>query len=289
MNTPRPAFQVTPRSLGVALLLGVAFGGVVLAIARYLYPGGIDWAQTYREATLAFLVHGSPYLVDIFHSPPWTVFPLIPLAVLPTRIGFGVNFLVGAIVVGYAAYRLGGKPVTIAAVLLSYPILFSLVYGNVDWLVYLGVVLPPRWGLFLLLTKPQTGMGLVFYWLVERYRQGGVREVVRHFAPVTLAFVASLLLFGPWLLSGFAEVGKAFNASLWPQSVPIGLVLLISALRTRRPGLALAASPFLSPYATPSSWGAAILGLSPFQAETLVAVVAVWVLRLFTGYFLNAP
>ncbi len=101
--------------------------------------------------------------------------------------------------------------------------------------------------------------------------------------------MASLLLFGPWLLSGFAKVGKSFNASLWPQSAPIGLVLLISALRTRRPGLALAAAPFLSPYATPSSWGAAIVGLSPFQAETLVAVVAVWVLRLFTGYFLNAP
>ncbi|GEM_PF-1265850 len=273
--------------LGALLLFGGAFAGVALAVAQALYPGGVDWQNTYRPATLAVLSWRSPYTVEIFHSPPWTTFPLLPLAVFPARIGFGLNFCLSLTVTGYVAYRLGAKPLTLAAVLLSYPVLFSTVYGNVDWLVYLGVILPARWGLFLVLTKPQAGLGVAVYWLAEHYRRDGLRGVISHFAPVSLALGLSLAFFGPWPLTGFSEVVQPFNASLWPQSLPIGLVLLVTALRTRRLGLALAASPFLSPYTTASSWGSAILGLLPLQWETITAVIAVWVLRIFTGYFLT--
>ncbi|MDQ7028965.1 MAG: hypothetical protein Q9O62_03910 [Ardenticatenia bacterium] len=272
---------------GALLLFGGAIAGVTVAVAQALYPGGVDWQNTYRPATLAVLSWASPYTVEIFHSPPWTTFPLIPLAVFPTRIGFGLNFCLSLLVTGFVAYRLGARRITLVAILLSYPVLFSTVYGNVDWLVYLGVVLSPRWGLFLVLTKPQAGMGLAFYWLVEHYRQGGLRRVIEHFAPVSLAFVLSLFLFGPWPLTGLVEVTQPFNASLWPQSLPIGLVMLVAAVRSRRPGLALAASPFLSPYTTASSWGSALLGLLPLQWETLAAVIGIWVLRIFTGYFLT--
>lgn len=278
---------LSKNNLVLPLILIISFVGVALSVSQYLYPGGIDWINTYRPATLSVLSLRSPYAIEIFHSPPWAVLPLIPLAVLPERIGFGFNFCIGMISTGYVAYRLGAKPLTIAAILLSYPVLFSNIYGNIDWLVYLGLILPPRWGLFFVLIKPQAGIGLAIYWLVECYREGGFRNIASHFAPVIGATLISFVLFGWWPAAGFTEIGKSFDASLWPQSFPIGLVILASAIRTRRPGLALASSPFLSPYVTPSSWGAAILGLLPQEIETIIAVIGIWILRLYSGRFLN--
>jgi len=250
-------------------------------------PGGIDWINTYRPATLAVLSLQSPYTIEIFHSPPWTVLPLIPLALLPERIGYGFNFCLAILSTGYVAFRLGAKPITIAAILLSYPILFSGIYGNIDWLIYLGLILPPRWGLFFVLIKPQAGIGIAIYWLFECYRKDGIKEIAKHYWPVTAALFLSFLIFGFWPEAGFSEIGRSFDASLWPQSLPIGLVILSASIRSQRPGLALASSPFLSPYVAPSSWGAAIIGLLPYDFEVFLAVLGSWFLRIFSGRFLN--
>lgn len=275
------------KNIGIITVLLISYVGVALAVARYLNPGGKDWINTYRPAALAVLSLRSPYTIEIFHSPPWAVFPLIPLALLPERIGFGFNFCLGMISTGYIAYRIGAKPLTVAAILLSYPVLFSNIYGNIDWLVYLGLIMPPRWGLFFILIKPQAGIGLAIYWLVECYREGGFKNIASHFAPITIALLISFALFGWWPATGFTEIGQSFNASLWPQAFPIGLVILVSAIRNRRPGLALASSPFFSPYVAVSSWGSAILGLLPQEIETIVAVIGIWILRLYSGRFLN--
>jgi len=279
--------SLSNHKLFLYAVLMLSFVGVALSVARYLYPGGIDWINTYRPAALSVLAFRSPYTIEIFHSPPWAVIPLIPLAVLPERIGFGFNFCLGMVSTGYVAYRLGAKPLTIAAILLSYPVLFSNIYGNIDWLVYLGLILPPRWGLFFILIKPQAGIGLAIYWLFESYWEGGFKKIASSFAPVVGATLISFALFGWWPAAGFSEIGKSFDASLWPQSFPIGLVILASAIRTRRPGLALASSPFFSPYVAPSSWGAAVLGLLPQEIETIIAVIGIWILRLYSGRFLN--
>ncbi len=278
---------ISKKNLFLLAILILSFIGVALSVAWNLYPGGKDWINTYRPATLSVLSLRSPYTVEIFHSPPWAVIPLIPLALLPERIGFGFNFVIGMVSTGYIAFRLGAKPLTITAILLSYPVLFSNIYGNIDWLVYLGLILPPRWGLFFILIKPQAGIGLAIYWLIDCYREGGFKSIVSHFAPVVVATVISFALFGWWPAAGFAEIGRSFDASLWPQSLPIGLVILASAIRKRRPGLALASSPFFSPYVTASSWGATILGLLPQEIETITAVIGIWILRLLSGRFLN--
>lgn len=274
------------QKLFALIAVAIAFLGIAFSIAWFL-PGGMDWVNTYRPATLNILAFRSPYTTQLFHSPPWTVLPLIPLALLPERVGYGLNFCLGTLATGYVAFRLGAKPLTIIAIILSYPVVFSNIYGNVDWLVYLGLLLPPRWGLFFVLTKPQAGIGLVVFWLIEGYREGGIKKVLGHFAPVTLVLLLSFIIWGLWPTAGFTEIGKAFNASLWPQSLPIGIALLIYAIRTHRPGLALAASPFLAPYVTPGSWGASILGLLPLDLETIAAVISIWILRIYTGYFLN--
>jgi hypothetical protein len=265
----------------------VVFVFVLLSVSVYMFlPMGMDWRNTYRPAALHLLRAESPYLVSIFHSPPWTVLPLLPLALLPTQVGFAINFSLSMAATAYVAYRMGAKPLTILALLLSYPVLFMAAYGQIDWLVYLGFLMPPQLGLFFVLIKPQVSIGIVLFWGIEAFRRGGAKQVFRVFWPVSLALGMSFLFFGNWFSSSFSEIERGFNASFWPQSIPIGLVLLYHALRKRNVHLSMTTSPFLSPYLAPHGWGVALLGLSSSQWECVAACSAVWILRLMTGEFL---
>ena len=79
------------------------------------------------------------------------------------------------------------------------------------------------------------------HWLVEAWRAGSLRQVVRVFAPVTLVLLVSLAVFGLWPLNMLkaTEFTTYWNASLWPYSIPVGLVLTVAAIAPR------AATPWL--------------------------------------------
>lgn len=274
----------TARSqLGLIWLAALA--ALSWAVYQYL-PGGGDWVQTYRPAALHVLAWQSPFNVAIYHSPPWSVLPLLPLAVLPGQIGYAVNFTVSLFVTGYVARRQGASWASVAILLTSYPVLFSSIYGNIDWLVYLGLLLPARWGMFFLLIKPQNSIGLVIYYLADALRNGRARQFLHVILPVAVALLWSYWAFGPWYQSGLTEIGKDFSASLWPQSLPIGAVLLISALRDRKPLQALATSPMFAPYVTPGGWGASLLGLCDQPLLLAAASAGIWIVRILQGRFL---
>jgi hypothetical protein len=285
MHFPKNLSQPRQKILFFGILFTV-FVGLVWAIYRF-FPGGHDWIDYFYPAAQAVFAGQSPYSV-IFRNPPWIILPLLPFALLPPRLGFAILFWLSLIIAGYASYRMGAKPIAILAVLLSYPILANSAYGNIEWLVYLGLVLPPRWGLFLVLAKPQSSIGIVVYWLVEAYREGGIKKVLSTFAPVTILLGLSILIFGPWYQLGVAALDLTdISSSLWPQSIPIGLVLLVYAIRERKIGWALIASPFLAPYLSVNSWGVALIGLSSMPLETVAASVGIWIVRMLSNKFLN--
>ncbi len=271
-------------------VMGVAIALSFLTISLGVYwflPLGVDWRNTYRPAALQVLAFQSPYNVKIYHSPPWSVLPILPLAILPESVGYAINFSWSLAVTAFVAHRLGAKPISIGALLFSYPILFMAGYGQIDWLIYLGFILPPTWGLFFVLIKPQISIGIIIYWLIQAFREGGVKKVAFTFLPVSTALLLSFVVFGNWFQSGFSEIGKSFNASLWPQSIPIGLAILIRAIRQQKANNAILSSPMLAPYLAPHGWGVALLGLSPSVVELIVASVSIWVLRFMTGNFLR--
>lgn len=172
--------------------------------------------------------------------------------------------------------EIGAKPLTVILIMTTPNFLFyGLSFANIDWMVVLGLIMPPQIGLFLVLAKPQIGMGVAFYWAYEAYQKGGGKTVLRTFTPVTLALLISILLYGLW---PFRPQNWAANTSLWPESIPIGLALLTASFRNRQKGLALVSSPFLSPYVGVQSWSVAVLGLLPRQIETII--VGMWVVNL---------
>jgi hypothetical protein len=263
----------------VPLLIGFS-----LAAAQFL-PRGIDWFMTFRPATLAFISGKSPYenLEAPYPGAPWGLLPLIPMAVLPENLGRGFLMVVSLAAFGYTAFRLGGKPIALAAFLLSPPVLHCLLNSNLDWLPLLGFVLPPPVGLFFLAVKPQLGSVVALFWLVEAWRRGKWKETIRVFGPVTAALLLSLLIYGWWPLNMLraTEYTLWWNASLWPWSIPVGLVFTALALWRRRINYAMAASPCLSPHVLLHSWSGALVSIVDSTKGTVAAVIGLWLLVIF--------
>jgi hypothetical protein len=277
--------QTGARNIFKILLLCLLGVAITLASAVYL-PEGIDWRDTYRPAALALLSGQSPYSIDIFFAAPWALFPLLPFALLPENLGRGILFLVGLIAYGYTAYKLGAKPVALVAFLASPPVMHGLLNSNIEWLPLLGFVMPPQIGLFFISIKPQIGSVVAIFWLVEAWRNGGLREAIRIFLPVSLALLVSFALFGFWPLrfQNTLALTRSYNASLWPGSIPIGVALLVAAIHRRNIRFAMGASPCLSPYVLLHAWSGVLVALVSQPVELVAAVVGLWTLVFYRAF-----
>jgi len=269
--------------------LAIAGLGIVAGLAAANLMG-IDWELTYRPATLAMLRGQNPYAVSVapdapFFAAPWGLLPLIPMAVLPQAVGRALLLVVSFASFAYTAKKLGAGLIGVAAFLLSPPVVHCLLNANIEWIPLLGFVLPPQIGLFFISVKPQTGFAVGIFWLIEAWRAGGWRQVVKTFAPVSVALLLSFAVYGPWLFRVGNVMGLAqqFNASLFPMSIPVGLVLLVAAIRRRNITLAMPASPCLSPYVLFHSWSSAVVALSAYTIEMVTASVGLWIVVIIRG------
>lgn len=93
----------------------------------------------------------------------------------------------------------------------------------------LGYIMPPQLGLFFIAIKPQVGIGVAVFWLVEAWRKGGWRSGLKAFWPFTAVLVLSMLLDLDWPLR-FGQQAGLQSASLWPMSIPVSLALLAAAV-----------------------------------------------------------
>lgn len=76
---------------------------VLVAVVATLMPASIDWRTAFRPAAREMLATGNPYHVEGFFNPPWTVLPMIPLALLPERVGSAAMLVLG--LAGFAIWR----------------------------------------------------------------------------------------------------------------------------------------------------------------------------------------
>jgi len=249
---------------------------MIFSISAVLYlPPAVDW-ETFRPAARALVRGQNPYHVEAFNNPVWTLVPFIPFAFLPEQVGRGLLFVVAVGTFAYVAFRMGATPIQLGLFLVAPPLLHGLLNGNIEWLVLLGVTGAPRIGLFFVLIKPQVGLGIALFWLVDSFRAGGAREVVRVFTPVTVAFLGSFALFDMSQLRAIRLVGDYWNASLWPYSLLPGLYLLYRAVQTRNVKPAIATSPMLSPYALFHSWIVVVVAVLGHTRLVAMIVGAMW-------------
>ena len=267
------------RSQKLLTALAIVAGLILVSfLAAPFVPPAVDWRISFRPAALTLLSGESPYdKVYIIHAP-WALLMLAPFALFPENVGRVMLLFCGLASYTFIARRLGAKPIAIIFLLISPVVMHMLLNGNIDWLASFGFILPPQIGLFFIAIKPQIGIAVAPFWLIEAWRQGGWKQVLTTFAPFTIVLLLSFAIFGLWPLGAVEVTGVSFNASLWPLSIPVGLALLVTAVRKRRIEYAMAASPCLSPYALFYSWTGVLLAIIASVPETIAAVIGLWIL-----------
>ncbi len=263
--------------LGIVIIVVIA---LIVVMSTYL-PQAVDWHGAFRPAALEILHGRSPFNADGFYHAPWSLIPLIPLALLPEPIGRAFLILISLTSYTYVAYRLGAKPIAIVFLLISPPVLHLVMNGNLDWMAAIGFILPPQLGLFFIAIKPQMGIAVALFWFIEAWRRDGWKQVVKTFAPFTVILLLSFVLFGLWPFRAARATGFWWNASLWPISIPVGLALFVTSIRKGKIEYAMAASPCLSPYVLLHSWIGAVLAIVTSVPETIAVVIGLWIVVIY--------
>lgn len=240
----------------------IILSAVLLALLYAYLPVGLDWHDAYRPAALN-MIHGqSPYedTPAPFMNAPWTLLPFLPFALLPYQVGRVGVFLMGLFSFAFVAYRLKAKPVIMLIFLTSASVIGCLNNGNLDWLPLLAIVMPAPVALIFAAMKPQIGIGIILYWLIISFRDGGIRQTIKVFAPLTVLTLLSFALYGFWFMKFTQMEGNINNMSIFPYGMIVGIVALWLSLRKRgNDRLAIGASPFFAPYVSQFSWAAVLV------------------------------
>jgi len=246
--------------------------GLTAAFALSPLPGGDDWL-TFSDAGHHVLT-GAPVYENpprLFYNPPWIAVLLAPLTLLPFRWGWAVLSVATLIVTLTLAKRWQSGWLKPVLTLLSPPLLYIVLHGQIDALVLAGLLLPREWWGLVALSKPQAALGLIFGIGRERW--------LRAFVLTCLVMAASLVWFGNWPLAYARQPVPHLYAplnvwlGLWPFQVPLGIGLTLLGIRRQDERLLVAASPFMFPYAATSSLLGPWLALSAWLQDWEAALV----------------
>lgn len=268
------------RMIAVCCLAFTLFA-LCIVIAKQLGGYPCDW-DVYRYAVRHFLTGRDPYQIPLgtqFHNPPWTLFLLLPFAILPEPFDMALVTSVAILVYAYVAVKFHATPMTLTLLLTSLPVIQCIIYGQIDWLVVLGFVLPPQIGILFAVIKPQVGIGMVIYWVYSAWKSNGISAVAKLLGPALCVFGCSLLGFGFWPLRWFDTNTVGGVSSLWPHLVPVGLGLLMAALQQRNTKLAIAAAPCLSPHVWSYSYVGILITLVDKPWILAVVSAGLWMLQ----------
>lgn len=267
-----PFKSYSPRHKFFALMVVI---GVSALIAVSIPDYAIDFTCFYQAGS-AIASLQSPYNVECYYSPAWVAILFSPLSVFTREIAYRIYaaILFGSYI--FIIFRISKQDLLVSIIACFSPFVFmTMQYGNIDWLVLLGLISPKFLGIWLILTKPQMGFTLAIVWAWIIYKEKGVRSLFVTFTPVTLGLLISLLL-GMRLPN--PEILSTWSADIWPIGLILGIPALVIAIRKKDEFLALATAPFLTPYIGPMSWAAILPITMQRRVFITVAVVLSWLL-----------
>ncbi len=273
------------RHLLLAALITVALGmPLYVWEIRYLDWSGVDWWLAYYPAGNLLLHGADPYQIPNFHNPTWALLPLLPFVLMGKTAGGIAVFFVNLFSFAFIAFRLGAKLPAVLMLVLSPFMFYTVYFDNIDWLILWGFILPAPMGLLLVMLKPQAGIAVALYWAYAAWHDGGWRKLVVLFSPLVGALAMNFAIFGNWLRPTSDHLTNGpYNQSVFPWSVPIGVLLLFLAIRFRKQHLSISASPFLSPYLNMGSWTVVFVGLVDNAWLMPVAFIVSWLLFITRG------
>jgi hypothetical protein len=245
----------------------------------YTFPPGGDW-MNFLPAIQIFLHGGNPYLVGKefygVYEPFWTYILLAPFALLPFWTGRILLFFVSIVAFTVSAVKMGASRLQLVLFLCSASVFGCLYSGNIDFLVTMGIWMPPTIGLFFVMMKPQIGVCIAIYWMYNAWKEGGVLKVAKVFTPITAAYLLSFFLYGFWPKHLLNMSNNPWNFGLFPYLVPVGIFLLYKALQLQDIRLAGISTPMISPYVTRYNFSIVLLSLFNRPALFIATWAVLW-------------
>jgi hypothetical protein len=225
--------------IGFALAVGI--------ISWMVMPkGGIDM----REDILPSLWNWRVPWVEGTPLFPWATLILMPLRYFTPRDATAIINGLSVVLIALLIKRFDGNALFTIPIILS-PIGYRLITtGQTDAIVLAGVLLPAGFDL-LFFWKPQVTAHV--FWV-----KGLAQPKIYLISGIAL-FLFSWLLWGFWLKEvwQFGQtklIGGWWNFSLWPYSIPIGLLMVYLSLKKKDVGFGIIASPLLFPYVNGPSY-----------------------------------
>lgn len=248
-----PSLRIEP-ALVKALLMSQALA-ILWWLTAYFLSVKMNVPAWYDQRA-AFLILPeqwlSPYQVLRFANPPWTVFALFPFHWLPVYVAILLQICLYFALLTLVIFKFGGGLAATLLALSSFVALDATIELNIDWLICLGLLVPPALSGPFLLIKPQDALG--FWFTFSR------RAFVRTIIVVLAVLLVSLLIWGFWppqMIQAMQRLGTygqyRFNLApaaylSYPISIGIGLFLAWRAVRRRDPVIEILAWLFFVPY-----------------------------------------
>lgn len=250
------------------------YAALIVFVATAVWIGSFvpnaDWYATFDPAARGVLEGRSMYEQPLFSNPPWAVLILLPFVLFPLATARGLVLVAIIAIWIYIAWRLKSNWAAFVALLISPTAIGAVLASNLDAFALTGIFLPPVYGLFLLMIKPQIGFGVALYYLVQTWRESRAAGVIRAFAPIILAHIAGLILFPLWIERLRSQFSNVWNRSIFPYGIPLGIFFLWLAIRKRNVWFALASAPFFSPFLTFYTYLVVQIGLLHPDVEKLI-------------------
>jgi len=271
-----------PQWVRDAAIILVLAAVMIVGFAQVRIPGGGDDWQAFSDAARRMVgldpgpMYNPALLAGHYYifNPPWIVIVLLPILLLPHQWGWAVA-CTGMLFLGILLLRRwkpSPGPIRVVALLLSPPMLYTLLHGQVDVFVLAGMLLPVEWWWLAALAKPQDAIGIIFGVPIPKWLRAGL---------ITGAVIVLTLVFIPGWVQGLSSQPSGFMATvnynpwqgIWPYQVPVGIGLLALGIARKDDRFLLSASPFLSPYITTSSliapWLAVVAALDDWQVALI--------------------
>jgi hypothetical protein len=264
--------------------------GLMVFLSAPFIPTGIDWSSHLRPSSLAFLRLQNPYNNSGTFNPPW-VFPILSfIAILPEHIGGVILFwmcLGTWIIVTRKIVGRGMWPVI--AVITSPMVINGLLARNIDFMVMWGLFLPPELAVFFYAIKPQVGGAVIIFLGIRAFWEGGWKKIISLYAAPSVITLLSFLFYGIWPLRAMGALRLSWNASPWvilgwPSLIIGGLIFYFAIRRKERQSgerIAMASSPFFSPFVGSQSWVAILPAIMKSKLLYIIWIVLwVWIISL---------
>jgi len=266
---------------GQVLIVAVAGIFLVIAFALVPLPRADDWETFYGAAQRVLdgtPLYGTKITFSHYYNPPWLAVLFAPLALLSPKWSVSVISVVSLFLVLLLCWHWKLGILKVISILLSPPIFYLLLHGNVDAIILGGVLLPRECWLLVAMTKPQTAIALGLGVL-----QGDWKKTALITGSVLFL---SFLFFGNWpaaILSQPKDMvygGHNLFLHTWPYNIIIGVILAYLGWKKKDEKYLVGASPFFSPYAATSSLiGPLMLVIAlvkDWQAVLIVTAYWIW-------------